>query len=51
MTFEVEIEGLTSHQESLLLDRIIATIKASGVEESEFRIFLDDDEESDADNE
>lgn len=51
MTFEVEIDGLTCHQESLLLDRILETIKFFGVEENEFRIFLDDGEESDTDNE
>jgi len=51
MTFEVEISGLNEHQESLLLDRIIETIKYFGVEKNEFRIFLDDDEELDTDNE
>ena len=52
LTFEVEVFGLNHHLQDLLLDRIIETIKDFGVEESEFRIFLDDnDEESETDNE
>lgn len=51
MTFEVEVSGLNHHLQDLLLDRIIETIKDFGVEESDFRIFLDDDEESETDTE
>lgn len=51
MTFEVEVSGLDEHQQSLLLDRIIETLKDFGVEERDFRIFLnDDDDESETDN-
>lgn len=49
MTFDVEISGLTPQQESLLLDRIIETIKDFGVESGNFRIFLDDDDDTDTD--
>ena len=51
MTFEVEVDGLCEHQESLLLDRILETIKDFGVDEKDFRIFLDDDAELDVDTE
>lgn len=48
MTFDVEVYGLDAHQEGLLLDSIIETIKDFGVESDAFRIFLDDlDTESD----
>ena len=49
MTFEVEVDKLSSHQEELLIDRIIETIKDFGVEIEDFRIFLDDDEDVDND--
>ena len=49
MTFDVEVNGLNAHQESLLLDRIIETIKDFGVESDEFRIFLDDDLDTESD--
>lgn len=46
MTFEVEVSGLNHHEEELLIDRIIETIKDFGVESEDFRIFVDDDEET-----
>ncbi len=49
MTFDVEVYGLNEHQESLLLDRIIETIKEFGVESDAFRIFLDDDLDTESD--
>lgn len=49
MTFEVEVDKLSSHQEELLIDRIIETIKDFGVETEDFRIFLDDEEDVDND--
>lgn len=49
MTFDVEVYGLNEHQESLLLDRIIETIKDFGVESDTFRIFLDDDLDTESD--
>lgn len=45
MTFEVEISGLNHHEEELLIDRIIETIKDFGVESEDFRIFVDDDDD------
>lgn len=50
MTFEVEVSGLNHHLQDLLLDRIIETIKDFGVEESDFRVFLDDNDEVDTDD-
>ncbi|MDE0554983.1 MAG: hypothetical protein OXI24_12240 [Candidatus Poribacteria bacterium] len=49
MTFEVEVSGLNHHLQDLLLDRIIETIKDFGVEEKDFRIFLDDDDNDEVD--
>lgn len=49
MTFEVEVDKLSSHQEELLIDRIVETIKDFGVETEDFRIFLDDEEDVDDD--
>ena len=49
MTFDVEVYGLNQHEESLLLDRIIETIKDFGVPSDNFRIFLDDDTDTDDD--
>ena len=45
MHFDVEVDELTPQQESLLLDRIIETIKDFGVTPENFRIFLDENEE------
>lgn len=50
MTFDVEITGLNTQQESLLLDRLIETIKDFGVESDDFRIFLDDKDDTDDDD-
>lgn len=44
-TFEVEVSGLNHHEEELLIDRIIETIKDFGVESEDFRIFVDDDDD------
>ena len=49
MTFDVEVYGLDAHQEGLLLDRIIETIKDFGVDSDAFRIFLDDDLDTESD--
>ena len=50
MTFDVEVYGLTQQQESLLLDRILETIKDFGVDTDDVRIFMDDNNGSDCEN-
>ena len=51
MIFVVEVNRLTSHQESLLLDFVIETIKYFVVESNDFCVFLKEDVESNMDNE